>query len=119
MDRYDYETLKDCLKHKDWYSSHDTVHTVGTILRNDCAINSVDQAFDYFEKPWHYEPEMRELVVEYEIRHILKDMSKLSLKDAATALNWLEAFGYDQEAVDQLEEDWQENHPEELCVAKS
>jgi len=119
MDRYDYDTLKACLNHKDWISSHDTAHTVGTILRDEYVINSVDQAFDYFEKPWHYEPEIRTLVVEYEIEHILKDLSNLSLKEVAEALNWLEAFGYDQEAVDQLEEDWQENHQEELCAAKS
>jgi len=31
----------------------------------------------------------------------------------------MEAFGFEQDAVDQLEEDWQENHQEELCVAKS
>ena len=119
MDRYNYETLKSCLNHRIGWDSHDTTHTVACILRDGYVINSVDQALDFFEKPWHYEPEIRTLVVEYEIEHILKDLSRLDLKGAAEALNWLEAFGYEQKAVDQLEEDWQENHQEELCAAKS
>jgi hypothetical protein len=119
MDRYDYTTLKDCLKRRDWISEHDSVHTVGTILRNDYVIITVEQAFDYFEKPWHWEPEIKEAVVAFEIEHCLKDLSRLSLTEAALALNWLEAFGFEQDAVDQLEEDWQENHQEGLCAAKS
>jgi hypothetical protein len=112
MDRYGYETLKACLKHKEWISSHDTVHTVGTILRDEYVINSVDQTFDYFEKPWHYETEIRDTVIEWEIDHILKDLGWLDLRGAAEALNWLEVFGYEQGSIDQLEEDWNENHQE-------
>jgi hypothetical protein len=119
MDRGDYITLKDCLGSRAWADEQDTVHTVGDILRNDYVINSVDQAFDYFAKPWRFEPEIKEAVVAFEIEHCLKDMARLSLTEAASALNWLEAFGYEQKAVDQLEEDWQENHQEELCAAKS
>jgi len=119
MDRYDYETLKDCLGSKAWADEQDTVQTVGNILRNDYVINSVEQAFDYFGKPWRFEPEIKEAVVAFEIEHCLKDMARMNLKDAALALNWMEAFGFEQDAVDQLEEDWQENHQEELCVAKS
>ena len=114
MDRSDYNTLKDHLKHKDWCNEQDTVITVGLILTNECVIRSASIAFEYIEKPWHWEKEMHELCKDFELGKLMRPILKITdMVEIGDVLNWLEAFGFEQDAVDRLEEDWQENHQEE------
>jgi hypothetical protein len=105
MDTYNYETLKSCLSRKngDWVGSHDTIMTVGYILKEECVFSCIEAVFEYFEKPWHFEKEMRDLIIDHELEQIASDMDNLLPSDAISALSWLEVFGYDQKAVDALE----------------
>jgi len=114
MDRYSYGTLKDCLSRRNWADSNDTVMTVGYILKDEYVFEGVDDVFEYFDKPWHWETDMRKIVIDYEYRHVIKDFQKLSDIDAITALSWLDKFGYELKVIDDLETDLSER---ELCPA--
>jgi len=110
MDRADYETLKYCIHNKDWCDSHDHVITVAHILKGyyifdstygkDASINNV---IDYFEKPWHWEKDILEIVKEYELEAIEDDFKCLTLDEAIVALDWLFEFGFELETVKSLE----------------
>ena len=111
MDKYGYETLKDCLRSKGWANSHDTIMTVGYILRDEGTFNNdSDIIFEYFEKPWHFEKEIRDLVVEYELNQICDDINKLSPNEALGALDWLDKFGCDSKTIDAIGTDLQETY---------
>ena len=89
MDRDDYEYLKECI-FKRWEESHYNVMTAGRILKEEGYIQDVDQAFDYFEAPWHYETEMKEAISEWEIENWSRDFFFLSLgDDRDIALQWM------------------------------
>jgi hypothetical protein len=92
MDREDYTYLKDCI-FKRWEESHDTVMTVGRILKEEGYIRDVDQAFDYFDAPWHYETDMKEIMSEWEMEHLSGDFFRLSVgKEREIALQWISEF---------------------------
>jgi hypothetical protein len=110
MDRYDYETLKDCLKRSNWEHSHDTVMAVGKILFDERALDTYDMIFNYFDKPWHYEPEIRELVIEWELELVGKDIEHLTTKEAEIAINWLDHYGFDSKVIDTLTESLDERY---------
>lgn len=114
MDRYDYETLKDCLKRKDWCNSHDNIITVGLILNNECVLDTGKQALDYFEKPWHWENDMRDLIVDYELEQMSEDLERLSYSETELAIGWLSEFDFDSKTIETLETDLEER---ELCHA--
>lgn len=89
MDRDDYEYLKECI-FKRWEDDHGTIMIVGRILKDEGYIHDVDQAFDYFDAPWHYEHEMKEVTSEWEIDNLSKDFFRLSLgEERDTALQWM------------------------------
>jgi hypothetical protein len=105
VDKYYYAILKDCLSRKrgDWIASQDDVLSVGHILANEYIITTAKDMLDFVEKPWHWEPEMRDLIVDHELEQIASDMDNLLPLEAISALSWLESFGYEQKAVDALE----------------
>lgn len=110
MDRTDYETLKDCIHNKDWCDSHDTIVTVAHILKGYYIFDStyglsasINNVIDYFEKPWHWEKDILEIVKEYELEAIEDDFKRLLLDEAKNALDWLFEFGFELETVKCLE----------------
>lgn len=44
-----------------WYTSGDTMLTVATILEQNSYLIKAADAIRFFEKPWHFEGDMREL----------------------------------------------------------
>ncbi len=124
MDRYDYETLKDCLSHtynkydllnlNVWYGSDETVLSVARILNSEYrfsgrdTFNSVDNCIDYFESPWKWETDVRELVVEWELEQVGKDFDRLTTEEAELALSWLSEWGYENKTAETLEETLEE-----------
>jgi hypothetical protein len=40
-----------------WYEMLNEVYEFGTVLRDAGQIWELDQAFEYFEKPWHWQAE--------------------------------------------------------------
>jgi len=74
MDKTDVEYLRDCLTKTlkggmpggdVWYVSSDTMLTVACILAGECYLSSADDAIRFFEKPWHFQSDMQEIVDEY------------------------------------------------------
>jgi hypothetical protein len=70
--------------------------------------NDSDIIFEYFDKPWHFEKEMRDLVIEYELNQICDDINRLPPAEALDALDWLDKFGYDSKTIDAIGTDLQE-----------
>lgn len=119
MDRYDYKTLKDCLSHKngDWVGSQDTVITVGHILNRNYIFEGANEAFEFIEKPWHWETEMRDICKDYELTKLMRPILQITdIDEIRIVLDWLEAFGYEQGTIDELEESWNEEYAETLCA---
>lgn len=92
MDRFDYRTLKDTLAHRKGYDMIDTIISVGHILNREFIFDGASDAFDYIEKPWHWESDMRDLIVEYELDKVSKDLEYLTLDQAEEAILWLDLF---------------------------
>ncbi len=76
MDNRDREYLEHCLKHtwehhgllesnKTWYSSGDTMFTVAIILNDEGYFNKPIDVIRFYEKPWKYESDMREIIKTY------------------------------------------------------
>lgn len=114
MDNWDYETLKHFLRPSmvEGKDNSDIVHTVGTILVNEHALNTARDVLEYFEKPWHFEPEIKQLCADWEIDRIIPYLDLMIYEDAELALQWLRAFQFEDKAVDALEKDLSER---ELC----
>ena len=109
MDRFDYRTLKDTLAHRKGYDMIDTIISVGHILDHEFIFDGASDAFDYIETPWHWETEIRGLIVEYELERVSSNMECLTLDQADEAILWLDEFcGFDyktiQILIDTLEE---------------
>lgn len=47
-----------------WYSSNDNMLTVANILESHYYLRSAKHAIRFFEKPWHFESDMSELIEE-------------------------------------------------------
>jgi hypothetical protein len=126
MDRYDYETLKDCLSHtynkfdplnmKVWYTSNDTMLSVASILKDEYIFSgdsisaSLNNLLYFFEKPWKWENDIRELVIEYELEQVGKDIEHLATEQAEIAINWLDHYGFDSKVIDTLTESLEERY---------
>ena len=112
MEKHAYETLKNCLSRKngDWVGSHDTIMTVWHILKDGYIFEGVGDVFEYFDKPWHWENEMRDLVVDYELNQICDDINRLPPNEALDALDWLDKFGCDSKTIDAIGIDLQETY---------
>jgi len=75
MESWEIETLRNCLKNtyevhglanasKIWYENGDTMLSVANILEGqDCFIRTSD-VIHFFEKPWKWEVDMKELLEE-------------------------------------------------------
>jgi len=84
MDNNDYELFKNCLGHTYehykntcqldmiWYASHDTQLSVARILDGECYFTETSDVIYFFEKPWKFETDMQELVLEYETENKIK-----------------------------------------------
>jgi hypothetical protein len=120
MDKWDYGILKDCLKTstklssplKMWCNSLDTVIMVGHILDRECGFEGPCAVFEFIEKPWHWENEMRELVIEYELEQVASDIERMVIDEATEALVWLDKFGFEDKTLNALMNDISER---ELC----
>jgi hypothetical protein len=120
MDKWDYGILKDCLKTsvklssplKMWCNSLETVIMVGHILDRECGFEGPGAVFEFIEKPWHWENEMRELVIEYELDKVADDIERMTMDEATEALVWLDKFGFEDKALNALMNDISER---ELC----
>lgn len=58
----DVEYLKRVMKDPHWWTSHDTVMTVGDILAHLGILGNAKEALAYVEKPWKAEPLIKELL---------------------------------------------------------
>lgn len=125
MNRNDYETLKDCMKQsaktstplKMWCASFDNVLMVARILKGEYTFtghtndDTAENIIDYFEKPWHWETDMRDLIVEYELDKVSKDLEYLTLDQADEAILWLDEFcHFDYKTIQALLETLEERY---------
>ena len=77
MDKSDIEYLENCLAHtskqhslihnsdKIWYANNDTLLAVARILDEDFSFRDTSCVIDYFEKPYKWEYEMKQIVDNY------------------------------------------------------
>jgi len=115
MDKYDYMTLKDTLAHRKGYDMLDTIISVGHILNREFIFDGASDAFDYIAKPWHWEPDIKELVVNYELERVDTDLAYLTLDQAEEAILWLDEYlGFDYKTIQTLLETLEERYI--LCV---
>jgi len=49
-----------------WWESGDTVISVARILNDEGMLTDVDDAITFFEKPWSYGKEIKEIIKNYE-----------------------------------------------------
>lgn len=89
MDRTDYSLLKCYIKNTDWCNCHSNILIVGRILKNEHVLDTVDITFDYFDRPWHFEPEMKTLIMEYELDLVSNDFFSIIPDERDVALQWL------------------------------
>lgn len=45
-----------------WYGSDDVMLRVANLLEDECYLRSASDAIRFFEKPYHFESDMRELI---------------------------------------------------------
>lgn len=106
MDKNEYETLKLLIKDPNWCVNGDSVLSVGNVLREERIIDHVGTAFDYFEAPWHYEPEIKDLIKEYELELVSEKFFNLPICDREPALDWMFTFNIvSKDAYDLLLDD--------------
>lgn len=109
MDNNDYEILKTCIKNPDWYINNNNVLSVGNVLREERIIDHVSTAFDYFEAPWHYEPEIKDLIKEYELELVSDGFFALPICDRELSLEWMFKFDIiSKDAYDLLLDDMED-----------
>lgn len=93
MDKDSYSLLKHYMSDLNWYNNYENILTVGRILKDECILNSVDTTFDYFNKPWHFEPEIKDLIKEHELDLVSEGFFSLPIYDRGLSLDWMFTFG--------------------------
>lgn len=101
MDQQDYEFLRRLVTR--WHESYSTVVSVGRILRQECILHDSDQVFDYFEAPWHYESEIKDVIRDWEIDAVFQDFFRITdIEEREISLEWISAFGCSYETYKYL-----------------
>ena len=79
MEKADIEYLENCLKRTMkivgiggdiWYKSDETMISVATILDDEGCFRRTSDVIRFFEKPYHCEKEMQELIDDYDEEHV-------------------------------------------------